>query len=459
MQLPGGDRFINAVAIRRLLILVGMALVPFQGAALAADSPTGYNPYNPNDLPTAGCFWTGPFSASNPKTNVAYPGTEITYWGAKFATPPGAHITLKGRFPHARYSSFNAYEGGGVSASSLNDTEIRPASGSINPARPGKNRNARNRSYEIKVFGRNTPAVPKRNTLYAAPIEGSHQDILYRVYVPDRGRSLSGGAGVPKPVLTLADGTTLSGKAMCEVLNSTHDYTNALMPKAIYQGLLNTAGKDPATNPALPKFRFRKFFNLANTFAGYGTEEDQQEAWIKNPVEEGTQYNNNDARYMTGPYSFRFGEVLMLRGRMPTTPKTLNGQKFTRSGQLVEWDLCGIQALTTTKTYRCRFDEQIPLRDGKRHYVIAFAKSGLRPANAKRECGVAWLPADPEGDGSGRTDAGVLLTRNVLPRSDFKRSIFDVSSPFDAAETMGEYYPKGAYVSKKAFESHGCPFR
>lgn len=436
--------------------MLGMMLIPFQGTALAADSPTGYNP---NDLPTAGCFWTGPFSASNPKTNVAFPGTEITYWGAKFATPPGAHLTLKGRFPHARYSSFNAYEGGGVSASSLNDTAIKPNSGSINPARPGKDRRAGNRSYEIKVFGKDTPVNPKRNTLYAAPIEGSNQDIIYRVYVPDRGRNLSGGTGVPVPELTLADGSKLSGKAMCEELNSTHDYKSNLMPDFIYQGLVNTPGKDPETNPALPEFEFRKFFNLDNTFAAYGTEQDQQDAWAENPVEEGTQYNNNDARYMTGAYSFKFGEVLMLKGRMPTTPKTLNGQQFTKSGQVVEWDICGIQALTTTKTYRCRFDEQIPMRGKQRNYVIAFAKAGMRPSNAKRECGVAWLPADPEGDGAGRPDSGVLLTRNVLPRSDFRKSIFDVTTPFNADGKMGGYFPRGDYLSKKAFESHGCPFK
>lgn len=444
------------MAIRRLILVTGLALISFQAIAQAAVSPTGHNP---QDLPTAGCFWTGPFTASNPKTNLAYPGTEISYWGAKFRTPPGAVLTLRGRYPHARYSSFNAYEDGGVSASSLNDSDIKPLRGSINPSRPGKNRRARFRSYKIRVLGRPNPSHPHGNTLYAAPIDGAYQDILYRVYVPDRNRNLSGGTGVPNPELRLADGRVLKGQALCDELNSTHDYRSNLMPEVVYQGLVGKPGKDPETNPALPQFRFRKFFNLDNALAGYGTPADQQAAWAGNPVEEGTQYNNNDARYMTGGYSFKYGEVLAIRGRMPTTPKTLNGQKRTKGGQLVEWDICGIQALTTTRTYRCRFDEQIPLKGKKRRYVIAFAKSGNRPSNAKRKCGVAWLPADPEGDGAGRPDSGLLLTRNVLPSRSFHRSIFDVSSPFDSAETMGAYYPKGSYTSKKAFESHGCPFK
>ena len=118
-----------------------------------------------------------------------------------------------------------------------------------------------------------------------------------------------------------------------------------------------------------------------------------------------------------------------------------------------------VQPYQATKTYRCLFDEQIPLRNKKRSYVIAFAKSQLRPKNATRQCGVAWLPADPDGDGAGRPDTGLLLTRNVLPSADFKKSSWSVTSPFNAKEIMGDYYPKGNYMAKKAFESHGCPFK
>jgi hypothetical protein len=121
--------------------------------------------------------------------------------------------------------------------------------------------------------------------------------------------------------------------------------------------------------------------------------------------------------------------------------------------------MCTIQSLVTTKTYRCLFDEQVPMRSRKRHYVILVSKADQRPSNARRECGVAWLPADPEGDGAGRTDAGQLLTRNILPSPGFKRSIWDVSSPFNARETMGDFYPKGTYMDKEDFEARGCPFR
>lgn len=434
-----------------VILLTGFGAAP-AGAAVE----TGYNP---RDLPTVGCFWTGPFTADNPKTNAAYPGTEITYWGAKFATPPGAVLTLRGKFPHARYSSFNAYENNGASASSLSDREISPDRGSINPSLPRADRSASKRSYTITVRGEAAPATPARNTLYAEPAEGSHQDILYRVYVPDRGRSKSGGTAIPTPVLKLADGRMLQGQALCDELNSIHDYKGNLLTNQVYQALLNSPGKDPASNPALPKFEFYKYFNLPNVLARYQDEAAWQQAWLSNPVEAGTLYNNNDARYMVAAFSFQFGDVLALHGRMPTTPRTLNGNRRTAAGQLVEWDMCTIQSLVTTKTYRCLFDEQVPMRSRKRHYVILVSKADQRPSNATRECGVAWLPADPEGDGAGRTDVGQLLTRNILPSPGFKRSIWDVTSPFNARETMGDFYPKGTYMGREAFESKGCPFK
>lgn len=441
-----------------LAVLIGSAVAP-EGSAGSGDAPAENNP---NDLPVASCFWTGPFTRDNPKTNIAFPGTEITYWGAKFITPPGATLTLKGRFPFARYSSFNAYKDDGVSASSLSDTSIRPDSGSINPSIPGRDRLARNRSFTIEVKGEAKPAVPAPNTLYAEPISGSYQDILYRVYIPDKGKSLSGGTALPQPSLELEDGSVLTGQPLCDALNSSHDYTNQLLPLNVYNLLLQGKGPElAATNPALPELTFSRYYNLPNSLARYGTENDQEIAWRNNPNYEGTQYDNIDARYMTGAFATDFGQTVALHGRLPTTPTTWNGNRRTRAGQLVEWDMCVIQSLVTTKTWKCVFDEQLPLRGKKRNYVILVSKKAQRPKNARQKCGVYWLEADPEGDGAGRPNVGQLLTRNVLPAKDFKRSSWSVPTPFpeDAAKTMGDFYPRGTYMSKRKFEAGGCPFK
>ena len=162
---------------------------------------------------------------------------------------------------------------------------------------------------------------------------------------------------------------------------------------------------------------------------------------------------------MTGAYSFDYGKVVVLKGKLPTTPRTLSGQRKMTSGQLILWDMCIIQSLVTTKTWDCVFDEQLPLRGGKRRqYTIVISSKANRPKNATKACGVWWMQADPDGDGAGRRSIGQLLTRNVLPASNYRQSSWSVPSPFpaDAAKAMGAYYPKGSYTSKKRFERAGC---
>lgn len=427
----------------------------FAAQARGETVPDGYNPQG---LPTVGCFWTGPFTADNELTNIAFPGTQITYWGAKFRTPPGAVLRLRGRYPHARYSSLNAYEAsGGIPSGSIPDRQIRPDKGSVNTSRPGNDRKARKRSWTVRVLGVTAPTSPVRNTLYAAPTDDAYQDILYRVYVPDRGRNLSGGAGIPKPELVLDDGTILRGKALCEAMNSNHNYVSNPLPLPLYSSLVNWPGKDPLTNPAGPEFRFVKFFNLGVSMARYRTEDEFIQAWNANPVEQGTFYANNDARYMTGAISFRFGNVVVIRGSMPVTPRTFNGQRRTRPGQMAEWDMCSVESLATTRTHRCLFDEQVPLKGKQRRYTIVVSMAADRPRNATRNCGVAWLPADPDGDGAGRKDSALLLTRNVIPRPGFRHSIQRVTSPFNAGQVMGRFYPRGTYTSRAAFQKLGSP--
>jgi hypothetical protein len=443
-----------------LLAICLLATGAARPAPAAADTfPTGYNP---SGYPTSGCFWTGAFTRSNPVTNVALPGTEITYWAARFVTPPGSTLTLKGAFPYARYSSLNSYKAEGASQSSLTDRDIRPDPGSINPSLAGANRNAANRSYTVTVRGEAPPATPVQNTLFAEPVAGQYQTIVYRVYVPDKGRNLSGGTELPQPTLRLADGSELTGQALCDAMNSVHLFDTQELSLSAYQGLVNSPGKNPATNPAENPIQFSRYYNTLNALARYQTVEQQKAAWAANPNYVGTQYDNKDARYMTGAYSFDFGKVVVLKGKLPTTPKTLNGQKKMTAGQLMLWDMCIIQSLVTTKTWDCVFDEQLPLRGGKkRQYTIVISSKADRPRNARTSCGVWWMQADPDGDGAGRKNIGQLLTRNVLPADNFRQSSWAVPTPFpaDAKRVMGSYYPKGSYTSKKRFERGGCSRR
>jgi hypothetical protein len=349
-----------------------------------------------------------------------------------------------------------AYVNNGTATNTVSDYLTRPDKGSSNPFVKGHRRDVRKRNYTLTVLGSPPPAQPARNTLYAQPDPNynSYQDILYRVYVHDKGRNRAGGEPLPKPELHLADGSVLKGQALCDALNSNHAYASQNLPLPAYQSYVNWPGKDPATNPATPDFSFEKFFSLSYTLSSYKSPAEHAAADYT-PV--GTFYNNLDARYMVGTYSFAFGQVLIVRGKMPKTPHTDSGETRMGGGQMREWDMCVEESLAVTGTYRCLYDEQFPLRKGRR-YVMVVAHAGFRPSNARKKCGVAWLPADPAGDAAGRPDIGSLVTRNVIPSPRFHKTSWDVTRPNTAAQVMGPYYPTGTYMSKAQFEQQfGCP--
>jgi hypothetical protein len=73
-----------------------------------------------------------------------------------------------------------------------------------------------------------------------------------------------------------------------------------------------------------------------------------------------------------------------------------------------------------------------------------------RPANARRECGVNWLPWGPNA-------RNVLIYRHMLPSDAFfGRSIQGATFEQEAA-TMGDHFPSSRYVSRTDAEATGCP--
>src|SRR5262249_21028638 len=322
--------------VRQLLlgaaVVVGLAAAA--PAAEAAAVPTGYNPSN---LPVASCFWTGPFTNVDPRTNQGFPGSEITYWGARFATPPGATLVLRGKYSHARFQSLTAYVNNGMATNTLSDYLTRPDKGSTNPFIKGHRRDLKKRNYTATVLSEPPPPNPAPNTLYAVPdpTGNSYQDLLYRVYVPDKGRNRRGGEPLPTPELHMPDGSVLRDQALCDALNSNHSYQSQNLPLPVYNSYVNWPGKDPATNPATPAFAFEKFFSLNYAISAYKSPAEHAAADYT-PI--GTFYNNLDARYINGTYSFAFGQLLVLRGKLPTTPLTHNGETRMSGGQLREWD-------------------------------------------------------------------------------------------------------------------------
>jgi hypothetical protein len=97
----------------------------------------------------------------------------------------------------------------------------------------------------------------------------------------------------------------------------------------------------------------------------------------------------------------------------------------------------------------CRRDNRVKV--GRRgYYRLAVSTAQSRPRNARRACGVTWLPWGP-------ATQGLLIYRHMLPRSSFRHAIQRVGKPGNERRAMGRLYPRAKYFRTAAdFESRGC---
>jgi hypothetical protein len=415
------------------------------------------------------CFWLGPISFKKRATNPErfdghffnFPEESATYWLARYRLAPGERLVLRGRYPRARYESLNSYQEGGTPVSSLADVRIRPNARARNPFRPGARRDRRRRGWTVSVLDARPPAggIP-RNTLSAPSTDSFASEIVLRVYEPDRGRDLTGGVGLPKPEIVKTDGSRVRGlRGVCAAANDPDRSiarTVQSVPASLWDGLLRTPGPkaNPRTSPAFDPPQWERFFSqefAAGVFA--------QAAGNPRPMagmnDVGGFYSNRDTRYLLTHLSTRFGRVLVIRGRMPRFPFTYRGARRMPRGQVRFWSLCSNESRVTTYAPDCLADRQVPLH--RRRFTIVVSKSGDRPRNARRRCGVAWLkwPSSGEYPG-GRRSYGLLILRNMLASPGFKRAIQRIDRFGEERRVMGPYFPRSRYTSRRAFERRGC---
>src|SRR4051812_17182393 len=137
--------------------------------------------------------------------NVAYPDQAAIYWSGSYAAAPGTRLRITGRYPHARYFSFNVYDNAQRPLDALADVEIAPDPGSVNPFVAGAPRDATARSYTAFVDFGPIPQHRAPNTLYTGTGQNGAPNFqgtfILRVYVPDKGRDETGGVGLPTVTL------------------------------------------------------------------------------------------------------------------------------------------------------------------------------------------------------------------------------------------------------------------
>lgn len=427
--------------------------------------------------PSAPPTWTGAPCAEG-GGSAAAERFETPFWGAVAGAPPATNrlivdlhelafaawvhvpaggLRLAHHFPHARSVAWSLYHPVSVAPlQALRDHEIVPDPGSVNPFLPGADRTAARRAYTVTVSRRDTG---EPNTLSSGGLPIAL--LFYRLYVPDRGTGRLGGVGVPHPV-GRGDGSLSpwwrAGRAAASAVVWRMTSVGLSPP---YLALRALHGRG-ATRPADAELTWDAFFNPARTlvephlrgtrFAGVAARLPRgRRGPAKNwATDSALAFTDVDRRL--GP-SADGRNVLVIRGRMPRTPRTWNGEPvMAEDVDLRYWSLCSMTALPLGVTTASLFDEQVPL-DSDRRYTIAVSTAADRPRTATREHGVAWLRWPERGDGYGRATAGTLGLRNQDPAPRFGHAIQDVSEPGAEAATMGAYLPRGAYVSPEEFDA------
>ena len=405
------------------------------------------------------CFWKyGPHSA-DPYINLAYPDASVFYWAATFSTPAGATLELDGDFAHARYQSLISYDERGRPIESLADYLIAPEDGSSNPYRVDVNRNAESRSYSVQLLN-STPSTERQigeynsqsssNTLHAPSYGTGQQVILYRIYLPDDGKWPDGGVPLPAPRLTLADGSKLAGQEACAALNTSQPLQvsgDAVgIPADTYRKLISQPGK-PDTWPS--KVNAEWFIQLDRaSLLGIYTGQINDDARRS----EGGFYPNLDNHYIRTIINRKHGKVFMVRGKMPTTPKTFQGEDYATEEQLRYWSICSNQGFANTRVNDCLFDEEIPL-DANGFYTVLVSRAEDRPRNAIKQCGLAWLPMADDGDGMFDEDVTVVQIREMLAAPSYTNAIKHVEKQADLKSVLGPYMPRTRYMQPNQVET------
>lgn len=445
------------------------------------------------DVPIENCFWKMTVGA-DPYHNAFYPDQQTSYPTALFSLPrdkklalPGkgrdkkGYVKITGEFPHARSMTFSAYFYDPDSATLVSgdhqivDYEIEPDEGSTNPFRDGAKRTDDNRSYTLKWVPETLPDKEEDrepNTLYLGRKEFPNIGyiVVMRVYVADQGTNLFGGTTLPEATIVRPDGSEIVGDAICDPEYSpfTGDMSS-VYPSPAFDPVAYRKERDrtewynqdrPESWPAQdPPYIIREWSAKYNFCANFEQGPDNAD---KCPKPVGTNvgsggFGNSTTVYLTTWMDRNLGEVLVLQGKKPKTPKTYFGEESetfdTSDAEMRYFSWTTDEPLSRSRVIDSVFDEEIPV-DENGYYTVVVSRPSYRPENARYECGYAWLEFPAAGDGFGDVYLGELRNRWQLPLNDFQYAPHEAEKPGEEPEVMGEYFPHGKYYqTPQAFDN------
>ena len=384
----------------------------------------------------------------------SYPDPHATYLmlPALYA-PFGTKVIIEGEFPHARFfdiqltPSFDPknyhYDGAiGVGEVPLVDADIEPLPGHTNPYRVGANRKAEKRGYRVEytmAIGDPVKLNPafrpphfrgqgnKRiggAIMFQGPWGAKNSDghkrgvwdvgqLWLRYYAPDKGTEPLAGVPLPKVTYKLPDGRKYFVEADIKSFLATINRRVALT-------------KDEYTSPD-PKLHeteeygwfkqtgiFRSIMGGIASGTGWGGKEyvRQLDKGVAGRGEDLPAPNNYEQSATSATYidylvrgvSLDKGQIVVLKGKLPTYPATRGGKAVMPKSEVRYWSITGyhvpigldfLGTLLGAKNpsgveVHSVMDDEIKL-DANRNYTLVFSRAQDRPVNATRENGVTWV--------------------------------------------------------------------
>jgi len=450
-----------------------------------------------------------------------YPDPHCTYLLIPVVFAPfGTKVTIEGQFPHCRFFDIQAtppfhpeayhFAGwAGVGEVPIVDVDIEPLPGHTNPFRPGQRRDAAERSYRVTLdlaIGNPAELDPAfRPPFYRA--QGNRRvagGILYqgpwgmvkkgvahgrgpwtvgnvwiRYYAPDNARGPLAGVPLPKVTYELPDGRRFYVQS---------DFSNFARRMNRTEPARQTAPEEP---PGVwgPTKGWDKMWGIFRAIFGgiasntrladkdwarrldkgvCGRGEDMPPPGNYEPSATTCTYIN----YLLRGMALGKGMVCVLTGRLPTTPRTRNGESLVERAQARYWSLTGYDMSLVAKdgyagaAVHSIMDDEIVV-DSQQRYVMVFSRAEDRPANAAPAAGVTWVNWGPTSKQS-----WTLRWLSVAPDWVFSKTPHEknlgwetdwASVRYDPSLIarnshggwLGEFLPQVHYLSKEDFERLG----
>lgn len=443
--------------IARVLALTGL-LAACGGEAPQALAPesasTRASAADTSPVLGAGCAWQA--ASQVDLANVAFPDDAARYWVALVPVSPGNRVRINGRFPDARYFSFNSYDAALRPTDALADTDVLPADGAGNPfARPGI---APGGDYTAFLRFGAVPSARAPGSFYAGSVGVGPASlpnsvlvpVIYRVYVSRAGDHLDGGVGLPLLTIEPAEGGPGATLPTCD--EPIAPTLGGILPgTGLNQALLASDYPEALALPfptAVYPPRSRVFYGLPDALLDIATNVAPPLAALprdKLPATGGGGFLSNiHNAYISSAFARRYGSLYVMRARAPSW-RGRAGTAFAAE-QLRYWSICQNEFATQRYT-ACRIDADTPL-DADGYFTVAVSDAAQRPVFATDAEGITWLPWGPYPD-------GLLIYRHMLPSPSFAEAIQNVPKGSDQQTIMGEYAPQVTYCRPEVFDQPG----